>query len=168
MLLVFAWSSVYMDLNNVYTTATRAFLDLEQSYWFRDNDAASLPHGEPMAWETALVIAEQAAANASKHHGFTIDRAVYFGLDRANHLFEYRIHSSRDIGEKSGQTFFWLDASTGELRSMILPTGHRAGNTLTTWLVELHMANVFGFPYKMLVCALGVAISVLSTTGVYI
>jgi uncharacterized iron-regulated membrane protein len=165
-LLIFAWSSVYMDLNGVYTAATRALLPLEQSYWFRANDSAS--DDEPMDWVAAQSVAERIAADAAREHGFTIDRAVYLGLDRSNHLFEYRIHSSRDIGEKSGQTFFWFDASTGALLSMILPTGHRAGNTLTTWLVELHEANVFGLPYKIFVCVLGVAIAALSVTGVYI
>lgn len=152
-----------MDLNGVYTAATRALLPLEQSYWFRANDSAS--DDEPMDWVAAQSIAERIAADAAREHGFTIDRAAYLGLDRSNHLFEYRIHSSRDIGEKSGQTFFWFDASTGALLSMILPTGHRAGNTLTTWLVELHEANVF---YKIFVCVLGVAIAALSVTGVYI
>lgn len=165
-LLIFAWSSVYMDLNGVYTTATRILLPLEQSYWFRSNDTAS--DGEPMGWREAQTVAERIAADAARDHGFAIDRIVYFGLDRDNHLFEYRVHSSRDIGEKSGQTFFWFDASTGALLSMILPTGHRVGNTLTTWLVELHEANVFGLPYKIFVCVLGLAIAALSVTGVYI
>jgi uncharacterized iron-regulated membrane protein len=121
-----------------------------------------------MDWRAAQTVAEGIAADAAREHGFSIDRAVYLGLDRDNHLFEYRVHSSRDIGEKSGQTFFWFDASTGALLAMILPTGHRAGNTLTTWLVELHEANVFGLPYKIFVCVLGLAIAALSVTGVYI
>lgn len=165
-LLIFAWSSVYMDLNGVYTAATRTLFALEQSYWFRSNDAPS--GGEPMDWGAAQTVAERIAADAAREHGFKIDRTVYFGLDRGNHLFEYRLHSSRDIGEKSGQTFFWFDASTGALLSMILPTGHRLGNTLTTWLVELHEANVFGLPYKIFVCVLGLAIAALSVTGVYL
>ena len=40
--------------------------------------------------------------------------------------------------------------------------------TLTTWLVALHMANVFGLPYRILVVVLGLGIVALSVTGVYI
>ena len=34
--------------------------------------------------------------------------------------------------------------------------------------LALHMANVFGLPYRIFVCALGILITMLSVTGVYI
>ena len=39
---------------------------------------------------------------------------------------------------------------------------------MTTWLIELHMANLFGLPYRIFVCVLGLVIVMLSVTGVYI
>ena len=54
------------------------------------------------------------------------------------------------------------------MKKVDLPTGQRAGNTLTSWLKELHTANLFGLPYKIFVCGLGLAICLLSATGVYI
>ena len=49
-----------------------------------------------------------------------------------------------------------------------MPTGARTGNTITTWLYELHKANMFGVPYKILVSIFGLVVGMLSVTGVYI
>ena len=78
------------------------------------------------------------------------------------------MRSSRDIGDKAGSTSILFDSRSGELKTLSLPTGHRSGTTLTTWLVELHMANLFGLPYRIFVCAIGLVIAMLSVTGVYI
>jgi uncharacterized iron-regulated membrane protein len=48
----------------------------------------------------------------------------------------------------------------------LLPTGQYAGNTVTSWLFALHEANVFGLPYRIIVCLLGLAIVMLSVTGI--
>ena len=52
--------------------------------------------------------------------------------------------------------------------SLDLPTGEHSGNTVTYWLRALHMADVFGLPYRIFVCVLGLIITMLSVTGVYI
>ena len=59
-------------------------------------------------------------------------------------------------------------ADTGALISLDLPVGEHSGNTVTAWLRALHMADVFGLPYRIFVCVLGLVITMLSVTGVYI
>ena len=61
-----------------------------------------------------------------------------------------------------------FDAYTGALTRVSLPTRQRSGDTITTWLIELHMADLFGFPYRIFVCGFGFVIVMLSVTGVYI
>ncbi|BBA32138.1 putative iron-regulated membrane protein [Methylocaldum marinum] len=61
-----------------------------------------------------------------------------------------------------------FDADTGKLKLLLLPTGQHAGNTMTSWLFALHEANVFGLPYRFFVCLLGLAIVMLSVTGIVI
>ncbi len=104
----------------------------------------------------------------ARQHGFSINRPITFYLMRERGLYEYSVRSSRDIGDKAGATTILFDARNGALESVSIPTGQRAGNTLTTWLIELHMANLFGLPYKTLVSALGLIIATLSVTGVSI
>ena len=41
-------------------------------------------------------------------------------------------------------------------------------NLIRTWLFALHMAHVFGLPFRIFVCVLGLVITTLSATGVYI
>jgi uncharacterized iron-regulated membrane protein len=65
-------------------------------------------------------------------------------------------------------TTLTFNADTGALRSLNLPTGEHTGNTVFTWLVGLHQAWVFGLPYRIFLCVLGIVIAMLSCTGVYI
>lgn len=61
-----------------------------------------------------------------------------------------------------------FDADNGEFRLLVLPTERYAGNTVTHWLYALHMANVFGLPWRIFVCVLGLVIVMLSVTGILI
>jgi uncharacterized iron-regulated membrane protein len=44
--------------------------------------------------------------------------------------------------------------------------GRRSGHR--PWLICLHITDVFGMPYQIFVCVLGLVIALLSVTGVYI
>lgn len=168
MLLVFAWSSVYWNLNGFYTRAMQLLFSYEQPVWARPSNAELPKDKEPIGWEDAQAIALRLMAEQARKHAFTIERPLALYIIRDKGLYEYRVRSSRDIGDKYGQTSVWFDAWSGELRNLELPTGHRAGNTVTTWLYELHKANLFGLPYRIFVCLLGLVITMLSVTGVYI
>jgi uncharacterized iron-regulated membrane protein len=166
-LLVFAWSSVSFNLPNLYTRATQLFFDYAQPVWAQ----SPTPQDEgrkPLEWAAAQATAEQLMAEQAREHHFIIERPLALYNLRNQGLYEYRVRSSRDIGDKSGQTSVFFDAYTGELKSLSLPTGQRGGVTLTTWLVELHTANLFGLPYRIFVSMVGLAIIMLSVTGVYI
>lgn len=166
-LLVYAWSSVFFTLPNFYTRATQLVLDYETPVWAVEARAQDDAR-EPMEWEEAQKTGERLMAEQARRHGFTIERPLALYNLREKGLYEYRVRSSRDIGDKAGSTSILFDSRSGELTTVSLPTGHRSGATLTTWLVELHMANLFGLPYRIFVCLLGLAIAMLSVTGVYI
>ncbi|HEY8066125.1 MAG TPA: PepSY-associated TM helix domain-containing protein [Methylosinus sp.] len=165
-LLVFAWSSVFMNMNGFYMSVTELLLDFERPIWARR--APPLTHEEPLGWRQAQAIGARLMDEQAQANGFTVDRQVALALAREEGRYRYSTHSSRDIGEKYGSTSVFFDAQTGAFLSLDLPSGRRIGNTLTTWLMELHMANVLGFAYRIFVCVLGVAIAMLSVTGVTI
>lgn len=165
-LLIFAWSGVYMNLNGFYTSAMSLLFDYQRPVAARND---SLPNEKrPMSWDSAQATARRLMAEQAQTAGFETTREVALILSRDNGVFEYRVHSSRDIGDHSGQTSLTFDAATGEIMGLSLPTGAHFGNTLTAWLYELHKANVFGLPYKMFVSAFGLVIAMLSVTGAYI
>jgi uncharacterized iron-regulated membrane protein len=52
---------------------------------------------------------------------------------------------------------------------MDLPSGEHPGNTVENWLRALHFADLRdSLAYRVLVCALGLGVAVLSVTGIYI
>lgn len=167
LLLIIAWSGVYLNLNDVYNRVTSVLFDYQPPFVAMEEGGS---HDAPasMAWSAAGARARQLIAEQANISNFTIIREVALNFYGHSNVFEYRIHSSRDIGDKSGLTTIWFDAVTGELKKTSLPTGAHGGNTLTTWLVELHKANVFGMPYKIFLCVAGMMIAALSGTGLVI
>ena len=166
MLLVFAWSSVMLNLRPVYNWVTGAVFDYQLLP--EENTAPSPPPNEipRLDFRAALLTGERLMAEQATKHDFSVERAVI--LYRMNGVYSYFVKSSRDIRDKVGLTYVNFDADTGALISLELPTGQHSGNTLSAWLYALHMADVFGLPYRIFVCALGLVITMLSITGVYI
>jgi uncharacterized iron-regulated membrane protein len=167
-LLLFAWSSVYMNLwDTVYTWATRAVTEYHAPW----TDLANLekPRETPrLDWRDAYAVGERLVAEESAKRGFTVEGPVGLSYELEKGLYQYRVRSSRDVEDHRGNTRFFFDGDSGALVLVLLPTGQYAGNTFTSWIYALHMANMFGLPWRIFVCALGFAIIVLSVTGVYI
>jgi uncharacterized iron-regulated membrane protein len=62
----------------------------------------------------------------------------------------------------------YFDADSGAQRLFVQPSGRYAGNTVTEWLYALHKADVFGLPWRIFVCVLGLVVAMLAGTGVWI
>lgn len=107
-------------------------------------------------------------ADAARERGFIVERPVSLYLYREHGAYHYLVHSSLDFQDKRGRTSVIFDANTGQLKQLLLPSGQHSGSTITNWLYALHMANVFGLPYRIFVCVLGLAIVMLSVTGIVI
>jgi uncharacterized iron-regulated membrane protein len=167
-LLIFAWSSVYWNLNGVYTRATSLVFEYEPAAWARDLKVEPPPGKELLPWEEAQAIGARLMDEQARAKDFAVERLDALYLLRDKGLIQYRVRSSLDVGDKGGATAVLLDAYTGELVGLDMPSGQHVGNTITSWLAALHTAAVFGMPYRIFVCVLGVVIATLSGTGVYI
>lgn len=167
-LLIYAWSSVYMNLHDtVYAPATRMVLDYPARFWeFPVHDK---PVKQPLLdWKQAHDTAKRLLSEQAALHGFTVERPIALGLDPVRGMYTYTVRSSRDIQDRRGRTAIAIDANSGEFKSLHLSSGQYDGLTVTMWLNALHDANVFGLPYRIFVCLLGLAIVMLSVTGVVI
>jgi len=167
MLFIFAWSSVAMNLDSVYSRVTGVLFQY-QPFDYDTRTRSADETRKPLEWEEAQNIAVRLMAEQAQKFDFEIGRTTAFYYLRDAGLYNYRVHSSRDIGDKYGSTGIDFDAYSGELVNVSLPTGAQSGITVTTWLMQLHTANVFGRPYQIFVCLLGLAIAALSITGVLI
>ncbi|HUL03271.1 MAG TPA: PepSY-associated TM helix domain-containing protein [Gemmatimonadales bacterium] len=170
LLFVFAWSSVMMNVRPVYERVMQAVFDYESpmvpfTSEQHPNDAPRLD------WHAALATGQRLMAEQAAAHGFNVGKplSLMYFPDTGGYLYEVR--GSRDVFERSpkgGGTDVLFDGDTGALRTLSQPTGEHSGNTVESWLYALHMARVFGLPYRILVFVLGLVVPMLSITGVYI
>ncbi len=167
-LLVFAWSSVYMNLSDtVYQKVMQTISDYHQPWTEIGDLPAPLTH-PAIDLRQAYQLSHQAMSRAAIESGFEIEAPVAIWYNPAKGFYVYCVRSSTDIQDHAGQTRVVIDASTGEQKMLLLASGQYNGNTVTSWLMALHMANIFGLPYRIFVCALGLIIVMLSVTGVVI
>jgi uncharacterized iron-regulated membrane protein len=170
MLLVFAWSSVYMNLwDTVYTWATRSVMD------YRPPWVLQVPLAEPvrdpaLSWPQAQAVGERLMAELAAARSFGVGAPVSLHYEADSASYVYQVQSSLDIADRPrrymAQVIF--DGRSGTLQHVLLPRGQYAGNTVSNWLYALHMGNVFGLPYRVFVCVLGLAVAALSVTGVVV
>ena len=170
MLFIFAWSSVMMNIRPVYERVMYVVFDYRSPM---DEFLANARRNDSprLGWHGALAAGQRLMVEQSAKHGFTAGEPQSFMYIPDIGAYGYDVRGSRDVFErapKGGSTSIMFDGDTGQLRDLSQPTGEHAGNTVESWLYALHMARVFGRPYQVFVCLLGLLVSTLSFTGVYI
>jgi uncharacterized iron-regulated membrane protein len=153
-LLVFAWSSVYMNLGGLYTQVMQSVSEYHQP-WTDFSDLPQPVQNPQVSWRQAQDIAQAELNRLEQTQGIRTTAPSGFWINRAKGFYVYAVKSTTDIQDHGGQTRVVIDANSGEVKQVLLPTGQYSGNTITTWLMALHMANVFGLPYRIVVCVLG-------------
>lgn len=166
-LLIFAWSSVYMNLGGFYTAVTQTLSDYHQP-WRELPDLPAPLQQAKITWQQAQQIGQQALEHQAAQQGVILDAPASLEIDRGKGFYAYGVHSDSDVQTHGGRTRAFIDANTGEIKMLLFPTGQYNGNTITNWLIALHMANIWGLPYQIFVCLFGLAIVMLSITGILI
>lgn len=167
MLFVLAWSSVAFNLSEVYDPVMKA-LFAHQPDEARGRSPAA-PQFEPgIGWFEAREIGRRLMAEEARSQGFVVLREDVLSYDPLEAQYRYRVHSDRDLSQHWGGTQVRFDADSGALVHVWLPTGAAGGDTIRTWITSLHMAALWGVPFRLFVCALGLGVAMLSVTGVVI
>lgn len=168
MLLIFAWSSVAFNLTPVYEgLMKKSGLPFQVSA--RSLPTSSTPTMEPgIGWVRALEIGRRLMGEQAVMRGFAVEREDLLYYDARKAAFSYYVRSSKDAREKVGRTHVVFDANSGTLLNVWLPTGAASGDTLTSWITGLHMADLGGWPFQALVSLMGLMVALLSMTGVVI
>lgn len=166
-LFVLAWSSFALNLPQWHDPLLRAVAGQQPG-------VQALPRRQPPLWQPALGW-EAAHARArvlmqaqAAQHGFELLGESSLAYDPSRGLYRYDVRSSLDIKDHGGSTRLFLDGHTGALAATWFPTGAAGGDTLLTWLSQLHMATVGGLAYRLLVTLAGLGVAVLSVTGVLV
>ena len=86
--------------------------------------------------------------------------------------WQMRFKTDRDIGTHSGASSITVDAATGEVARVSFGYQSGFGNKVDQWLSTLHMGHVGqGWSHRMyqaFLAMIGLAVAVLSGTGVYL
>jgi uncharacterized iron-regulated membrane protein len=122
----------------------------------------------PLSWPQAHSIALLAMQRFAQTHHLILGFEKQLRLDRQRGVYAYMVHSSADVSVDRANTAILIDAQNGEIKGWWLPTRGAPGNTLSNWLGALHMAHVLGLPYRIFVCLTGIALCLVSMTGVLI
>jgi uncharacterized iron-regulated membrane protein len=167
MLFVLAWSGVAFNLTEVHDPVMKAI--------FAHQDEGSVrprlqrPELAPsLDWQGARERGRRLAADLAHAHGFTVLSEDLLVHDPTRATYRYAVRSSRDILHEGGWTSVVFDADSGALHSLWLPTGAASGDTVRTWIISLHMALVWGAPFKAFMSFVGLAVAMLSMTGLAI
>ena len=121
--------------------------------------------------ETPVLSFQQARNHAEAElvrAGLNLRRAESLSYSPQTGAYTYRVATNMDIQTTGGRTYVMIDGNTGRLNELRLPSGQHSGLTFTNWIYALHMANVFGLPYRIIVFLSGLVLTMLSVTGVYI
>ncbi|MGA8170664.1 MAG: PepSY-associated TM helix domain-containing protein [Methylocystis sp.] len=166
-LFIFAWSSVMFNMGSVYTPVTQLLFDYVP---YASPPQLPEPREHPrLDWRAAQDVGARLMVEQAAARGFSVTgEPTCLAYEPDTGLYLYCAPNSLDVSPYEARTALWLDGDTGALARFDAPTGEHSGNTVTAWLRALHMGHVFGLPYRMFVCVLGLIISMLSVTGIYI
>lgn len=164
--IVLAWSAVSFNLPAVYEPIMKASLAHQP-------EVARLPkhptHPQKnIGWQSAREVGRQLMKAEAATHDFRVIEETALQYDPVRSLYIYSVLSSLDVRDHNGLTSVTYDAATGDLIGTWFPTRGAAGDTVRMWLASLHMASKWGWPYKLFITLLGLAVVVLSTSGIVI
>ena len=162
---LFAWSSVMLNLRaEVYTPVMSTFLEFKK----QPERPPKMRDTPLLAWPQAYQIAVASMDEIARTQGFTVNFPSHLFYNRRLDAFVYYANTSRDVTQERGQTGVFIDARNGALLATRIPTGEHSGDTVSRWLQSLHMAKVFGLPYRIFVAIVGIALAISAYTGLYV
>jgi uncharacterized iron-regulated membrane protein len=168
MLLALAWSSVGFNLSEeVYNPVMKAVFGMPYEYG-NSRPALDKPRPDPaLSWQKAHDIAKSLMREQERLLSFHVEREDSLMYQPDKGVFLYVVRSDRDLWDEGALTVLLFD-DHGKFISMSLPTGQNVGTTLNTWIFALHMAQIWGLPFRIFVTCMGILIIMFSVTGVYI
>lgn len=166
LLFVFAWSGVGFNLPSVHRPIMQA-LGASKDY---EPPALAKPIDTPaIGLIEAHRVGRRLLAGEAARQGFSVTPVEGFILYQpAAGLYLYGARTSLDPSHEDGRTLLWFSGTDGRLVHFQHPLGQTATDGVMQWFYLLHMAQVFGLPYRIFVSLLGLAVVALSVTGVLI
>lgn len=177
LLLLFAVSGFAMNLGGPYATFVNKFADYAHFQEKPPTPALERPLiTPPIDWFKAAELGQRYFAEQARAQGFTLGKPAALEYRRDLGVYFFLMHTSRDLLDAQGNptetnspataATIAIDARNGRFIDLQLPTGQRAANTVTSWLMAVHVTALGGRSLQIAVCLFGLAVGTISFTGV--
>ena len=177
LLLMFAVTGFALNLGGPYANFVSKFAEYEH---FQERPPVDpLPElllDPPVDWFEAAELAQRFFAEQAQIEDFTLGKPASIEYRRDLGIYFFQMHTSRDLLDAQGNptetnspataATIAIDARDGKFLGLQLPTGQRAGNTVTNWLIALHVTAIGGRAWQVAVSAFGLVVVGISITGV--
>ncbi|MEP7349908.1 MAG: PepSY-associated TM helix domain-containing protein [Sphingorhabdus sp.] len=177
LLLLFAVTGFALNQGGPYASFVGKFAD----YVHFQEKPPSVPLARPLLnppvdWFEAAQLGQRYFAEKARTEGFTLGKPAAIEYRRDLGVYFFQMHTSRDLLDAQGNptetnspataATIAIDARDGRFLGLQLPTGQRAGNTVTSWLMAIHVTAIWGRPWQFAVSAFGLLVVGISVTGV--
>jgi uncharacterized iron-regulated membrane protein len=162
---MFAWTSGNFNLPPVFHPLNDLIFGKQPSFVAPPQD--HMQWDPPVDLRTALGVGRRLMAEQARLHDFRVLREYYIAYNPQAHYFTFAVNGDPLFGGQDG-TFIRFDAVREQVLDLHMPSGLHASVTARQWMSALHMAAIWGWPYRAFVCVMGLVICMLSGTGVYV
>lgn len=177
LLLSFAVTGFALNLGGIYSGFVNLFARYEH---FQERPPrpplASPLNDPPIDWFEAAELGQSYFRTQARTHGFALGKPAAIEYRPDLGLYFFVMHTSRDLLDTQGRptetdtpataATIAIDARSGRFVGLQLPTGQFAANTVTNWLMALHVTAIGGRPWQLAVTGLGLTVAALSATGI--
>ena len=153
-----AMSGVALNLNDQVFKPVVSFL-------LPVTEEPALPKPAPDAQFIGFDKAVALGARDAEWHGWRAPGAVYFDVPTGLYSVSFQ-RNLLDRGEGLGIDHFVYDGVTGALFEKHIHGTGRVGDTVMEAQFPLHSGRIIGMPGRVIICIAGLAVAVLSFTGV--
>ena len=189
MLFVVAWSSVGFNLKQVYQPVMQAIVGLEPR-GEKPNKSTDLPTlnakvasqntvhqntvNQDVVNKANSIAYLSAQANiAAQKNGLSVTQLLGIRWIEEDNQWQLRFKTNQDIGKKGGASSITVNAGSGSVERVNF--GYQSssfGSKTDQWLSTLHMGHISDgaghLLYQIFLALVGLAVAVLSGTGVYL
>lgn len=189
MLFVIAWSSVGFNLKSVYQPVMQAVVGFEgregkgkekdRSHTADRSSTQDRADIAPVINSTAAVnkansiaYLSRQAEIAAQNNGVTVQQTLGIRRLTEEGQWQMRFKTDKDIGTHGGASSITVSAATGKVEKVNLGYQSALGNKIDQWFSTLHMGHIgqgnAHLLYQIFLAMIGLAVAVLSATGVYL
>lgn len=177
LLLIFAVTGYALNQGGPYADFINTFADYEHYQERPPVPPLAQPLIDPSVdWFEAAELGQRYFAQQAAAQGFALGKPTALEYRRDLGVYFFLMHTSRDLLDGQGNptetdspataATMAIDARNGRMLGLQLPTGQRAGNTVTNWLIALHVTAIGGRLWQIAVSAFGIAVVGISVAGV--